>query len=820
MDVDHMVLTEDDVYKWKCAVRAIPLDDSYVPVGGSPLEDMSDQALLDVPPHMICHVQRTAAQGGLQVISPRQTPFSCLMDRVSRDTRDIGDHVVGSTAYNEEGWPTLDGASLAGLLPDQPLSMKAADAALRQKTRTEPLTASNRILTDPILSCLVKGRACIDLLRRDDVSGGAEELAQLLAEAWGISKQEMDDMDAFTLGVTGSLLRHCIKADEVFPTIHAPIQIKRCIGVGASQVSREVLPEDCAMDWRRFRVFCEAVFYLATSTEGYSLKQLASHPAPGDPTARPNRSGVMCFVPAPATSWCHAPSTFCITPVLESDMGRGLGVPSDVYKALTRYVEVARPMLKIEALTAKTRARRTSARQIEPPLGETLTAGYSLMTRCLLVGSARGKTSSAAVRNIIYKALDSSPLPLRLRLARYISIAASECRVHLGLDEVPDSIIDKLASKFRPLGEHIRIKIAEEAVKRGKSIEEWWSDCMAQVPGRFEEFKEGTAGWTKIGLWLTFKANSHKWHALSKAVEFSALREAEASAVGNMSLPPAYGSPDRMEAVGRATVANVTRVYAGYYSGVADVALAISDELDKMRKPTSANKLRDAAFLWTLRARILRGSNFYTIPKEEPLKSKLHTRFVGPQVDAVLAPAPYRAFKAYQAHVQKSSLPSDFKKHIGSHEATKISDAFRSYRRIVSAVGESLATRYMLRPWEMASDMEKGWGELVSDIRDNLKKHAYAPTTTKRVAEQVIQSTFEGITMPLNENKMDYFACLAELEQDQVDYIMDKLDAMSEEVADTIMYRDYAGPQQMVDVVVAMEDPREHKSKKAKETVN
>jgi hypothetical protein len=821
LPIQDKILTDEEVERWRCHIRAIPLPDAYVPTGGDPLAAMSDEALLNMPPHLIAHVQRTAAQGGLQVISPRQTPFSSLMVRTSTEERELGDHIVGSTASPGVEWPTLDDYDFSHLLPDQPLCPLPADVSVRTKTVTEPLTSSNRVLSDPILSCLVKGRAAIDLLRREDVNGGAEELTELLANAWGITRAEMDDMDAFTLGITGSLLRHCIKADEVFPMLHAPIQVKRSIGVGVSQVSRDVLPDDSAMDWRRMRVFCEAVFHLSTSIEGIPLTKITARPPPGDPTAAGNRRGTLCFRPAPATSWLHSPDTFCVTPVKMTDGMRGRGIPTEVYQALSRYVDVARPMTKVEAVHQRVRAKRSYATDIDVPVGETLTSGYRLMTKCLLVGTARGRTSSATVRNLIYKALEVAKLPLRMRLARYISIATSECKTHLGHKDVPDRVIDKLANKFRVLGDMIRLKVAEEATKRGHTIEEWWSDCMAQVPSKFMEFKEGTMGWTKIGLWLTFKANSDKWIALSKAVRYSALREAEVSAVGSMALPPAVGSAERIEAVGRATVKRVTETYSNYYLGVADVCHALGDELEEDGRPRTAAMVREAGYLWTLRARSIRGSNFYAIAKEEKTKSKHHVRFEYDTIDMILAPAPYRAFEAYCKHVESADwLPTDFKQHISEFHDPVISKCFTTYRRHIMPARETVATKYLAKPWELGYDMERAWDELISDIRRNIRVFALPQKVATKVA--VVSVIQEDLGIPVNVapvKKRDYFAILAELDPDEVDWMEDKIDHIDPLMAEEICSREFTGAEELRKVMLNIVDPRNQVSKKLKETV-
>ncbi|KAI9110835.1 hypothetical protein K1719_018273 [Acacia pycnantha] len=62
------------------------------------------------------------------------------------------------------------------------------------------------------------------------------------AKAWSVGKEDIDDMDVFSLGVDGPLHRHAIKTDKVYPMCYAPIRVRRAISVGlprARQIEQE-----------------------------------------------------------------------------------------------------------------------------------------------------------------------------------------------------------------------------------------------------------------------------------------------------------------------------------------------------------------------------------------------------------------------------------------------------------------------------------------------------------------------------------------------------------------------------------------------------
>lgn len=813
-----MAIDAEYIDRWRAHIKPFPLPEFRVPTEPNMLDDIPDDVLFEAPPQLIAHIQRTVSQGGLQVISPRQTPITWLMTRTDTPERQLGDHIVGSVADEYDEWPTIDGASFEDLLPDEPLHRVEESAMLKEKTRTEPLTRAGTLLKDPILSCLVKGRATIDVLARDDVAGGAQEMAELLGSAWGVPTEEIMDMDAFTIGFQGPLLRHAIKADEVFPMVHAPVHRKKCVSVGATEINRTLLPFDSAMDWRRMRTFCEAVFLMSCSVEGYPLKLMKCYPPPGDPAAPANRDKVMAFLPAPCTAWSFMASTFSICPIPpaddeKADMGN---VPIEVYQALARYVEVVRPVSFAMKAGIKPATHATMLMSAHDPTGETISSVYNLLSRHIFTGTARGRTSASTVRNLIYETFESASPDVQMRVSRYIYIAKSEVKDHLSLHEVPDAVIDKLATRFLTIGDLIRQKVAAEGARRGYSIEEWWTDLTAQAPARYMAMTEGTMGWAKVSLWLLFRQPTEKWASLVKALNYQSLRVASKKSVGGMSLPAGVGSMERLVAACRHVAKAVSKTYAGFYSGVSDVGLVLSDVAADMGLKRTAELTREAAFLWLLRARALRGANVQPIAPDEEQKSANYFRIRAAPVDILLVPAPYRAFSAYRNHAEQSKLiPPDVTKHLKEFSGPRVSAAFQVMKRPIIPCKQTLLTRYLTDPAKLGSDMERAWRELTDDLRETALIYGAGPPPPpeKKRKQDEVPMLIPSIDLtPIMRRKVDdrpgmgYFDIYGEMTPDEVDWLDSKVDRLPEIVVDVLMERRYMDKKELTDAV------REHEA--------
>jgi hypothetical protein len=802
--LDLSQLDSDLLLRWSGTLQPIPLPSFSCPTGGAPLKNTPLDALMKVSPHMIVHVQRTASQGGLQTISPRQTPFSKTMIRVVPGKRQLGDHVVGSVAHKTSVWPTVDGDDMDDLLPDEPLPFPTMTSDTKPKTRTTPLTRANKLLSDPILACLVKGRAVIDLMRRSDVCGDPEAIMKLLSEAWGVPEGLLAELDAFTLGIEGDLTRHAIKVDEVYPMTYAPIHVKRCIQASVSEVTRAVLPADSAMDWKRNRVFCEAVFSLAMTIEGYVLTEIRAVPAPGEMSARTDGRNVLVFQPGPATAWCAAPSTFAICPVVTTRSPKQRGFPPEVMDALSKYVHQVKPISYAMACGHRAVAKKASAVAVAHPDMETIAEGYSIMIRSMTTGPGRGRTAAATVRNVIFTVLDNATRATKLKFVRYLTISKQEAKTHLYLNDVPDVLINKLANKFVELGDNIRSMVVAECARRGDTAEEWWADITAQAPAHYRAFVEGTLGWARVALWLAFKEPTDRWRKMTDAIRITTMREDAVMSVGAVKLPSKIGSMERVLAATRHAVREITTSFAAYYTGVADVGFALAEVAEQTHKPRIAEALREGAYLWILRARAYRGVNINPLMKDDELKSTLHTRVYAEPVDLAVAPAPYRAYEAYREHVKTHpTIASTVKMHFKEKHEPPISNVFSTLHTKILNVRSSTITKYLVNPEELGADMERGWAEIAQDVGRVAKMYGapapveeYDPNKRAKVAAMM----YEEVEMP-DIQKQDFWTTLAELPEDQVDWVEDTVDEMPPDVGEALMTRTYSTWQELLAVV-------------------
>ena len=832
-------ITASMVHRWRSYVSPFPLAPHSVPVGGAPLRDIDEELLLVTPPALIAHVQRTAAQGGLQVISPRQAPFSTLLTRRAPGPPKLGDHEVGSIADPNAEWPTMDGESVEGLLPDQPLAPIQEEVTMRPKTKTISLTKGARDLSDPILSCLIKGRAVIDILKRDDVAGGAEEMSTLLAEAWGVKEEEIMELDGYTLGVEGDLQRHAMKVDEVYPTLYAPVHVRSVISMGVSDVDKSVLMPGMAMDWRRMRVFCEAVFYLTCAVEGLPIRYMRGNAMPGSGAA--NRDNMLVFCPGAATAWCAAPETFSLMPI---PTGRKLGtatLPTHVRDSLQSYLRRVRPVSALLAGGKKIETWTTSAKEVDHPLNETLANAYSIVSRSLATGPFRGKIAAAAVRNSMFQVLESAPIAMRTRMVRFLKLAPEECKVHLGSTDVPEIVVRDLAKRFRELGRFMRERLCKEAERRGETISQWWHDILAQAPNIYADLGDTPEGWTCVAVWTAFREPTDRWRKMKSAVTFRALASAAVDSIGAVALPPERGSPERLIVAVKHAVRNISRAFAGFYLGVSDVGHAVSKAANEAGKTRTAFHLREGAHLWSLRARSLRALNVSELAHEEKTKSLYHIRLKANPVDIALKPAPYMAFKAWQTHIKTSpDIPTSTKRMVMEAAEPKDDDekihvkssVFHRMYRPILICAESTVTRYLLNPMSLGDDLEKAWKELSTDIEEvifSLEKEARTELSGKKrkaiTTEGVdimaqIEEVCEKKGRTENEDGgKDYWEVIATLPADEAIGIEDDLSELPDEYQELILEGVYKKPEDVIKAIITYRDLHMAGENSTKETV-
>lgn len=308
-----------------------------------------------------------------------------------------------------------------------------------------------------------------------------------------------------------------------------------------------------------------------------------------------------------------------------------------------------------------------------------------------------------------------------------------------------------------------------------------------------------------------FKEPTDRWTKLASAVHYKAIRASEMSTIGSVPLPSEKGSTDRLVAAARAAVKAMTNAYAGYYMGVADVGMAMADVAKEMKRSRTSEMLKEASYLWVLRARALRGTNITLIAKNKPTPSTNHMRVPSTTCDLLLVPAPYRAYKAYQKHVGDSTLlPRRYKTHIARDTQGALSDVFMDWGEQIYPVKKTTLTRYLNCARELGQDMEEAWKMLTEDMYQVVS--IYGPSERERSPSPTHKKpkvvSNDEIAIPLGQEASDmlgYWDVIAAMDADEVDWVEDFLERMGGAFEDTFCERMFSSVEEMREILREMD---------------
>lgn len=261
---------------------------------------------------------------------------------------------------------------------------------------------------------------------------------------------------------------------------------------------------------------------------------------------------------------------------------------------------------------------------------------------------------------------------------------------------------------------------------------------------------------------------------------------------------------------------------------MADVAYAIATELGRESRPRSAETLREAAFLWTLRARALRGTNVHLLAEGEDIKSPNHLRLRVGGVNLSIVPAPYRAFAAYKVRVAESKLIHvGIKKHVKEFQGTKLSKMFSGMKGPMMPANTSICTRYLTDPARLGRDMERSWKELRDDVREAVMVYALEQQAPKRkaevldaVVEQPVAISFSLPAAQGTGSGKRYIDLYINLPPDTMDWYDDTLAALDPLVAERLSSATYKDAAEMQRVFMAAIDGPQVGGSGVTETVN
>lgn len=684
--------------------------------GTNVLASFSDDDLMEMSPTLIAHVQRTEASGGVQVVSPRAITLGGVAGRTMESKRTTDMFLVGSAGSRNTTWPTMDNDPMEGFFWREPIDSYPNDPATRPKTVTSGILSSTRLIDDPITKAFLIGRALVDLQRRPDIAGSAEALSAALALCWDIEPEDYEDLGEASLAPVGELLRYAIRSDTSYPIVNAPIQARKCISVGANTAGRLLYGESAAIDWRRMRVLAESVFYQASRLEGHTLLEMITENPPGNPRSPPVRPGIIQMRPLPGSVWSFDSRSFRLLVDEEHELVPAVRMPDRVRAAVNNYHDNARPIAIAAASGAEISYSRTQVTNLISETAEGLVAGYKRVLTVSSTFSARGKTSSAAVRGFVYTCLSQNTSLSSIRalwLGRYMH----ETTEALNLTSLLDIRTTRhVAARMSDITTDMRSRLGVEAGKRGSDLDEWWADIAALLPSELKKMKEGSAAWAFASAHLMLHPPTDRWAKLVRAMGYASHEALARSHLTDIRLPARIGSPERTLAAAYAVTRQLGTSYGAYYRSMYDVSCILADRLKRAGNRHGAEKVKLAGMMWNIRAAAASTATLHTPDGTSQQAGSIP----GKHTSYHLTVAPYDAYQRWKSAVGKSPVVSkDMKVTYPHHTPTVISSVFEGKTKALFgvAVGASCRLhRYVTDPKRLATDIERTLDLMVNDI--------------------------------------------------------------------------------------------------------
>jgi len=795
----------------------IPLPVEAAPVGGSPLATLTDDELLTMNVGTLVHIAQTAANGGLQVISPSQTPMATLMARTKHSRRTADMHITGSVASRVAQWPLVRGSLPSNLFPDTPIEPSADTPSVRRKTRTLSLAPPATEMVDPLVTAFIKARAMLDLQSRPDVCGDVRSLVDVLATAWDVGTSQIMDLPDVSLAPTGDLLRYAARADRVLPRVHAAVNERMCVSTGAPAIGRLVYGQHAAVDWRRARVVCEATFFMSTRAEGNSLYKMAGKSRPGDPSADPMRPNVVQMRPRPGCVWSCDPRSFALRPMVTVRRDRDKPLPARVVAAMTTYEDHVRPISAAIAAGASVSLTRASVMTNVNVTAESLVRGYLTVATSHLAATPRGKTAAATVRNALYQCITGAPTNSSIKLVSTAAALGPGADDRALRSSIGAPAYMRLGRLFQSIATTMRTELSVEAARRGDTLADWWNDMRAQLPLDLQVMDESSQSWASAAMWCLVNAPSARWSALEFALSKAQLRSLTTRGIASARLPIVRRSPARIAAAVKARLGEISKTFSARFYAVSDAAVALEEIATIRGHTTSVSVYAIAAAQWRIRAEqmrtlmLVRGSGPYTLVLDKE--------------EWRLTTDPSRAYTSCRHILQSAkgvqqSVVTMLPNHI-SHTVsnTLLESASCVFPNVTPYASRML--RYVCDLHRLAGDMERNMSEVLTDLLETLTRYSTESSEPGLTAPVVsMAGTFRGGNPFANfaGNATSYWTLLGDM-GDEAELFDNAVQLLGEDVYAQITDGTYANVAAMVDAFRAASGVASRHEDRARETV-
>jgi hypothetical protein len=794
----------------------IPMPDEVVSDKRMDLTGLSDEELLTIPVHLLVHAMRTNASGGLQVISPRQTPLAMCAGRTNEPDYVEDMYVAGSVAPKASPWHTVDGYIDDPQLLGESVDAGHSELSHRSKTHVERLFTAPIAIEDPVAKAFLTARSMVDLQRRPDVDGDAEALAATFCQMWGVEYEDLFSTSEASLAPPGDLIRYAIGPDDKYPMLNAPVHSKRSISVGSFGHEKARYGPHAAVDWRRIRVLCESVFYISTRLENYFLKSLTLVNPPGSLSVPPDRDGVLQFRARPGSVWSYAPETFA------------LKSRSRVYDVSTKRVTItARVVGRLNEVVGSLCPLAVSSRHkvvsnLVPAnlvastarSGEGIVTGYISLMKRMSTFAAHGRTAGATVRNFLFEHLSAETTPAMTKalwlVCDVIDISvAYEIPISRDMD-----LVREIASHFAPVCFDIRQKMASEAARRGADLYEWWLDLRWMLPSAMKSISEGSMSWALASAWFMLNPPTAKWTGLSYALKMARKGSLAIGFVGKIALPAAVRSPERVRAAAEASFTGIRSKFTAYYSARSESCWLMSRRRYVVSSPVLVQQLQVVGAMWSIRARLV--SSMKINWDEVANLGIMNSESEGYTYS--LTTAPYSSYEWMRRLALSSSfVPREVKRALPEQVAGPVSEVFSGFRAPWATPRACPdVMRYLVQPYLLCRDMNRTVVDVKKDIDSVLRHYATEEREVwNRSAVEAVE--IQMVDMSVDKPTGNIHDRLSELPYPDNEYYIGLLDSLPEDVTARLSAESY--PDGPAAAWAVEEEQRERISKLIQETI-
>jgi hypothetical protein len=398
------------------------------------------------------------------------------------------------------------------------------------------------------------------------------------------------------------------------------------------------------------------------------------------------------------------------------DVPPAVNLPARVAQAVADFYKTARPVAMAADLGVLHSLVETQARDVSNTTGESLVVGYKSLLQTASAFSARGKTSSAAVRGFVYDSLAGNTSLSAVRalwMVRYFRDTVQD----MGISYLMDHTVTRhVAGRMTDVSSDMRVKLGVEAGRRGSSLEEWWRDIASLLPNDIAKLDESTTAWSLAVAHLLLNPPTPKWIHLTRAMAHASHASLAAAHRRNVRLPAIIGSMERSYEAGAVTARFLGTSYGAYYEAMYDVACVLEARLKRAGNKMGAQRVRLAGLMWDIRSKV---ASTIKLHRNDGTKTAAGT-FNGKHGRYHFTTAPHSAYTRWHKALNDSPVvPVSVKRDYPHHAQPVISRQFAG--RDTPLFRMSTATiprlfRYAAKPSALEADIEGTLTMMLHDV--------------------------------------------------------------------------------------------------------